>query len=63
MKKLIFTYLLCAPFLLISQNMPICGYDLLIESYQKEIPHYKQSIDRAFEEAKAWSDNNSTSSS
>lgn len=63
MKKLIFTYLLCAPFLLISQNMPICGYELLIESYQKEIPHYKQSIDRAFEEAKAWSDNNSTSSS
>lgn len=59
MKKLVISLLIYIPFFLFSQNMPICGYDLLVESYQKENPQYKQSIDQTFEEAKAWSDNNS----
>ena len=58
MKRLLITFIICTPFLLFSQNMPICGYDLLIESQQKENPLYKQSIDKAFKDAKAWSENN-----
>lgn len=55
MKKLIFTLFICLPFLLFSQSFPICGYDLMVDKYQKVNPNYKKSIDEAFEVAKNWS--------
>lgn len=61
MKKLFFTLFIFAPFLLFSQNTAVCGYNLMVEHYQSINPNYKKSIDRAFEEAKAWSENNAYS--
>ena len=57
MKKLIL--FISMPCILFSQNFPTCGYDLLVEAYQKTNPNYQKSIDYAFEVAKEWSESQS----
>ena len=60
MKKIFF--LIAIPCLLFSQELPRCGYDLIVSHYQKLNPNYKQSIDIVFDQAKEWSKNHSVNS-